>query len=63
MIEKRYIQIEGGTVISEFKFQSENRQPVPNPALMDVTDRAGGPFIGKLYDAETDTFSDPPPEN
>ena len=45
----------------EFEYRSESKAPVLSATHMDVTDRQDGPFIGKIYDPQTDTFSDPPP--
>ena len=62
MIIRRYIQIESDVRVgSEFEYRGQ-LEPQAGLELMDVTDRQDGPFIGKIYDAQTDTFSDPPEE-
>ena len=35
--------------------------PQPGVGLIDVTDRADGPWLGKVYDAQSDTFAYPEP--
>ena len=62
MILKKFIEMNAdGRVFNELEYQSQV-MPQVGPELTDVTDRQDGPFIGKIYDAQTDTFSDPPEE-
>ena len=60
MNHKKLIEVRNGSVVHEFDVWRQ-AEVVPDPVHMDVTDRNDGPFIGKLYDAVADTFSDPPP--
>ena len=60
-MRKTFIQINGeNQVFHEFTYEGSPK--VAGPELTDVTDRSDGPFIGKIYDLNTDTFSDPPEE-
>ncbi len=60
---KKIIELdEGNRCFHEFEYQSETKAPVLAPGHMDVTARTDGPFLGKVYEAATDTFSDPPAE-
>ena len=62
MIQKKFIEMDAeGRVFNELEYNGQV-PPVAGPELTDVTDRQDGPFIGKIYDPETDTFSDPPEE-
>ena len=66
MIHKNYIQLDPtNRVVNELEYTSAAKPANPGPELTDVTDRQDGPFIGKIYDPDSDTFSDPPeePEN
>ena len=63
MTNKKLIEVRNGSVVHEFDVWRQSGI-VLDPVHMDVTDRQAsrhGPFIGKLYDAVADTFSDPPP--
>ena len=60
MRDKKFVQRTEGKVTGYLEYQN-----VPDDwqalGLLDVSDREDGPFfVGKLYDAITDTFSDPP---
>ena len=58
---KKYIQINAeGRCFSEFTYEGQ-REPVASGRLRDVTARADGPWLGKIYDAVSDTFSWPEP--
>ena len=62
MPRKRYIQLDAnGVCFSDLEYMGQ-KVPRPPQNLMDVTTRADGPFLGRIYDAENDTFADPPPE-
>ena len=60
MILKRFIEIREGLVVNELEYLSAKHQPTSNSALTDVTARADGPWLGKFYDRQADTFSYPP---
>ena len=61
MHRKEYAQINSeGRCFHEFEYMGE-KAPAAGAELMDVTARGDGPFIGKIYDEASDTFSDPPP--
>ena len=60
MTHKTLIEVQNGSVVHEFDVWRQGEITL-SPVHMDVTDRTDGPFIGKLYDAVADTFSDPPP--
>ena len=60
MTNKKLIEVRNGSVVHEFEVWRQGGI-VLDPVHMDVTNRTDGPFIGKLYDAVADTFSDPPP--
>ena len=60
MNRSNFIELDSvGLCFSEFEYQGKKRA-VPSSKLMDVTARTDGPFLGKIYDANADTFSDPP---
>ena len=46
-------------VVHEYTYNGPD-DPVLRTGQKDVTTRTDGPFINKIYDAGTDTFSDPP---
>ena len=50
-----------GVCFNEFEHISASHPPVLAATHMDVTSRNDGPFLGKVYDPNTDTFSLPPP--
>ena len=60
MTHKKLIEVRDGKVVHEFDVWRDG-EIVVGSVHMDVTARTDGPFIGKLYDAVADTFSDPPP--
>ena len=60
MTHKKLIEVRNGSVVHEFEVWRQE-EIVTAAVHMDVTARTDGPFIGKLYDAGADTFSDPPP--
>ena len=60
MTHKKLIEVRDGSVVHEFEVWRQGGI-VTAAVHMDVTNRTDGPFIGKLYDAVVDTFSDPPP--
>ena len=60
MTHKKLIEVRNGSVVHEFDVWRKGEIAL-DPVHMDVTARTDGPFIGKLYDAVADTFSDPPP--
>ena len=61
-MRKTFIQINAeNQVFHEFTYEGPPK--VAGADLTDVTDRGDWPFIGKIYDAQTDTFSDPPEED
>ena len=61
MQHKKIIQLDDvGFCFHEFEYIGQ-RQPVLAANHMDVTARNDGPFLGKIYDRTSDTFSDPPP--
>ena len=60
MTHKKLIEVRDGSVVHELDVWKQ-AEIVLSPVHMDVTSRTDGPFIGKLYDSVTDTFSDPPP--
>ena len=58
---KKIIQFDAeGLCVHEFEYMGQS-EPVLAASHMDVTARNDGPFLGKIYDREADTFSDPPP--
>ena len=58
---KKIIELdENNLCFHEFEYYSPSKAPVLAPSHMDVTSRTDGPFLGKVYEAATDTFSDPP---
>ena len=62
-MQKIYIQIDAaGRCFHELEYLGSD-PPQAGADLMDVTARTDGPFLGKIYDAESDTFSDPPEES
>ena len=58
-MDKKFVGISGGKVNAYYEYFDSPDDFSP-AELMEVTDRNDGPFIGKTYDPETDTFSDPP---
>ena len=61
MNHKKIIELDaGGRCFHEFEYMGQS-EPVLAAGHMDVTARTDGPFRGKIYDRQTDTFSDPPP--
>ena len=61
MPRKRYIQLDANRICFHDLRYEGARSPQVGPELVDVTARTDGPFLGKIYDAQSDTFSDPPP--
>ena len=58
---RKIVQIDAeGRCYHEFEAYSKETVAL-GTSHMDVTDRTDGPFLGKIYDSTTDTFSDPPP--
>ncbi len=59
---KKYAELDAaGICFHEFEYMAaEAPQSVP-AGLMDVTARTDGPWLGKIYDAQTDTFAWPEP--
>ena len=58
-MEKRFARIEDGNVLQVFTYYD----PVPDftvPGLTDISDHAQRPRSGWTYDAQTDTFTEPP---
>ena len=63
MYHKKIIELDSNNAcFHEFEYSSETKAPVLAASHMDVTSRTDGPFLGKVYDQATDTFSDPPAE-
>ena len=62
MHRKMYIQLDSaGICFHEFEY-SGSKAPKAGAALIDVTSRSDGPWLGKKYDAKAGTFSWPAPE-
>ena len=61
MQRKKYIQLDAKTCVHEVEYTGRLAPEAP-AGLMDVTARTDGPWLGKVYDEESDTFSAPPPE-
>ncbi len=62
MHHKKIIELDSNNAcIHEFEYFGATA-PVLAESHMDVTDRTDGPFLGKVYEQATDTFSDPPAE-
>ncbi len=60
---KKIIELDSNNkCFHEFEYFSETKTAVLASGHMDVTLRTDGPFLGKIYDQGTDTFSDPPAE-
>ena len=60
MPRKAFIQLnDAGVCFHEFEYSCA-AEPAVGTGLMDVTARNDGPFLGKEYDPESDTFSYPP---
>ena len=59
---KLLIEIDAnGFVFSEFEvFRNDGKEIVLAPTHVDVTDRTDGPWLGKIYDSQADTFAGPP---
>ena len=61
MHHKKFVQLDGaGLCVNELEYFGQ-AAPVANQALLDVTARSDGPFLGKVYDAQADTFAWPEP--
>ena len=60
-MHKKIIELRSNRCIHEFEYFGATA-PVLAASHMDVTSRTDGPFLGKVYDQATDTFSDPPAE-
>ena len=58
MVHRKLIELENDLVVHEFEYFGE---AAPRLAAnhMDVTSRTDGPFLGKVHDPDTDTFSFP----
>lgn len=53
---RRYIQLRDGQAVAEL----ETEERIVREGFVDVTARVDGPWLGKIYDAEADTFTAPP---
>ena len=61
MHSKKYVQLNAaGICFHEFEYTGR-RAPRAGAELMDVTARTDGPWLGKQYDAASDTFAWPEP--
>ena len=61
MITKKIIELDSDSCCChEFSYYGHS-EPTMAASHMDVTARNDGPFLGKIYDRTSDTFSDPPP--
>ena len=60
-MHKKIAEIDAeGRCFHEFEVHSK-RTITLAASHVDVTARNDGPFLGRIYDSTTDTFSDPPP--
>ena len=61
MTHKKLIELDaGGRCFHEFEYRGQ-KKPVLGAGHMDVTARSDGPFLGKVFNREADTFTLPPP--
>ena len=62
-MRKKYVQLDAaGICYHELEYHGA-AAPDAGADLMDVTARTDGPWLGKVYDDHSDTFSDPPEES
>ena len=61
MHQKKYIQLDAGGICFHELEYSGVEPPRAGSDLMDVTDRTDGPWLGKKYDRDANTFAWPEP--
>ena len=56
---RAFVQLDGNNSVYHYR---QGKEPTGAANEMEVTDRLDGPWEGKIYDAQQDTFSVAPPE-